>query len=112
MLQINSTDKLYVVVRSDLLPGQQASQICHALVEFSLQHREIYENWQKNSNYICLLQIENEQQLFNLSLLAKELHINGSLFREPDYDNSLTAIAFEPGKNSKKLLQKLKLAFK
>jgi hypothetical protein len=43
---------------------------------------------------------------------AKELGIVYSEFREPDYENSLTAICIEPGEKSKRLVKELKLAFR
>ena len=88
-----------------------AAQALHAAIEFCIRHREISEHWNKISNYICILQINDEQQLINLTSAAKLLHIVYTEFREPDLENSLTAICLCPGKVSKKLVQKLKLAF-
>jgi len=42
--------------------------------------------------------------------LAKEKEIKFSIFREPDFDDEITAIALEPGRKSKKLCSKLNLA--
>jgi hypothetical protein len=82
------------------------------LASFGLDHRELFERWQTISNYICLLQIDNEEKLATLLWRAKELGIVCSEFREPDYGNSLTAICLEPGVKSKKLVSGLKLAFR
>ena len=109
--QVESKDKLYVVVRADLTFGQQSSQIVHAQIQFGFEHSDIFKEWFAISNYICLLQIPNEEELFNLTCKAKELGIKYSEFREPDLEDSLTAICLAPGKISKKLVSKLKLAF-
>jgi hypothetical protein len=59
-----------------------------------------------------LLKVDNEEKLAMLLGRAKELHIVCSEFREPDYENSLTAICIEPGERSKRLVKDLKLAFR
>ena len=48
MSQIQQNDKLYVITRSDLNFGQQASQLCHALRQFSNDHPEIDKEWFNN----------------------------------------------------------------
>ena len=68
-------------------------------------------DWMNESNFICLLQVKNEKELSNLAIKAIKFGINHSEFREPDYNNSLTAVAFEPGQSTKELMKKLKLAF-
>lgn len=52
----------------------------------------------------------NEQELVRLTEEAAKNEIKFSIFREPDIDNQITAIALEPGNKSKKLCSKLKLA--
>lgn len=101
-----------MVVRSDLTFGQQASQLFHAGIEFGFEYPELYKEWHDKSNYVCLLQIESERELFNLSIKAEELNIPYVKFCEPDLNNSLTAICLGPGLKTKKLLSHLKLAFK
>lgn len=102
---------MYVIGREDLSPGLLAAQLCHALRQFSNDHPEIDKNWFINSNYICLLSVNSEEELLNLSKKCDELNLCYSKFLEPDLDNSLTAMCLEPGKLSKKLVSKLKLAF-
>lgn len=62
------------------------------------------------SNYICILETETEASLLELLTTANNEGIKTSYFIEEDFDNSLTAIALEPGIKSKKLCQKLSLA--
>ena len=109
--KIEFGDKLYIVVRNDLLPGQCASQITHCAFQFAKEHPNITMNWMENSNFICLLQVKNEEELADLTVEAIGLNLAHSEFREPDYDNSLTAIAVEPGQKTRELMKRLKLAF-
>lgn len=92
--------------------GQQAAQICHCLTEFGLAYPWLYEEWYDNSNYICLLQIPNEQALQELLIKAQSRNILTAEFYEPDFDNALTAICLEPGDETKQMLKHLQLAFK
>jgi peptidyl-tRNA hydrolase len=93
-----------------LSAGLFAAQLCHALRQFSNDYPEIDKNWFINSNYICLLSVNSEAELFNLCKKCDELNLCYSKFFEPDLNNSLTAICLAPGKLSKKLVSKLKLA--
>ncbi len=112
MSQISLGDKLYVIVRSDLPYGDQASQISHSVIEFCFKYPEVTKDWFINSNYICLLQVKNEEELIKLINKAEEKEIKYSIFRESDLDNSITSICLEPGIKTKKLVSSLKLAFK
>ena len=56
--------------------------------------------------------MNNEQELMNLINRASEKGIKYSVFREPDIDNQITAIALEPGLDSKKLCSNLRLALR
>jgi len=100
-----------VIVRNDLSIGQQAAQICHALTQFSFEHPIIFKDWHLNSNYICLLYIENESSLNAFLNKTNMSNISSSYFLEPDFNNQLTAICLEPSPKTKKLTKNLKLAF-
>lgn len=103
---------MYIVVRKDLKSGAKLAQSCHAALSFREEHSELAVQWLKESNFICILEIENEMELQNLRRKAIELGIPNSSFIEPDFDNSLTAVAFAPILESKKLCANLKLALK
>lgn len=103
-------DKLYLITRNDLSPGYQAVQSCHAIRQFVEEHPDIDSAWFKESNYIALLQVENEEQLESLLLKASTRGIKCTYFREPDLSNELTAIALEPA--AKNLCKRLPLALK
>lgn len=110
MSQINSGDKLYVITRNDLTPGQQAVQSMHALRQFTADHPEIDKLWFEQSNYLGLLSVKNEYELHILIQRAMQNNIRFSVFKEPDIEDQVTAIALEPGPLTKKLCSSLKLA--
>jgi peptidyl-tRNA hydrolase len=112
MAPIEANDKLYVVVRKDLTPGQMMAQSLHVAFAFARQHRHLTDQWIDISNYICALEIDNEHHLLGLLRRAEEKGIVHSIFREDDMDNALTAIALAPGTASKELCRGLKLALK
>lgn len=63
-----------------------------------------------NSNYICILEAANEAELHLFIDRAIKKNILYSIFREPDLNDAITAIALAPGNNSKKICSRLKLA--
>ena len=93
-----------------MAPGAKLAQSCHAAFAFSQEHPEISKEWIINSNYICILEIDSEQELVKLLETANRENILNSIFIEPDFNNALTAIVFAPSPQSKKLCSKLKLA--
>lgn len=98
--------KLYIVVREDLHQGQQAVQAIHAMRQFVNDWPEIeYEHF-KTSNHLCLLAVQDEKELNKLMMKADGFRY--SFFREPDLNESITAVAFEP--DCKKMLKSLKTA--
>lgn len=101
-----------MITRSDLEPGYQAVQSMHALRQFTAEHPEIDKAWFDNSNYLGLLSVSNEEELIRLTKKAADLGIEFSIFREPDIDDQVTAIAIAPGPKSKKLCSHLSLALK
>ena len=101
--------KLYVVVRSDRPPCDQAVQAVHAAINFCQENSDVAGKWFDCSNHLALLQVRNELELENLILRAKFNGFRISEFREPDLGESLTAIAIEP--EARKICSNLKLAF-
>lgn len=82
----------------------------HAVVDYIFRYPEEARDWHFNSDYLVVLNIANEDELFNLSVKADELNIKQVQYREPDVDNELVSIVLESGKPTKKLCQSLKLA--
>ena len=88
------------------------AQAVHCAFEFSKLYPELTKNWMNNSNYICILEVDNEEMLFKLSNDSEQLDIKTAKFFESDLNNSLTAIALEPSDVSKKICRKFYLALK
>lgn len=84
----------------------------HALRQFTAEHPEIDRIWFEQSNYLGLLSVNNEEELVRLMEQAADHGIHHSIFREPDIDNQITAIALSPGPKSKKLCSRLPLALR
>lgn len=84
----------------------------HAAIQFGFEHPDINKNWFYNSNYIGLLSVDKESDLIEIIKKAQEQKIAFSVFREPDVDNEITAIALEPGSRTKKLCSRISLALK
>lgn len=112
MSQICNGDKLYIVTRQDLAPGDILAQSCHAVAEFGREYPDVFLEWQDVSNYIAVLECKDEKELLSLIDRADKKRIRFSVFFEPDLDNEITAIALEPGLESKKLCSSLRLALK
>ena len=88
------------------------AQSCHAISVFREEHGEVACKWFERSNYLAVLSVRNEQELLNLIDKASKKGLKYSIFFEPDLRYEITAIALEPGKESKKLCGKLRLALK
>ncbi len=101
-----------MVTRKDLLPGSQIAQALHAFREFAEEYPVIERAWYEQSNFIAILAAKNEEELLKLCERAEKKGVCYTVFREPDLDNQLTAIALEPGIPSKKLCSSYALALK
>jgi len=104
-------NKLYVIVRSDLAPGLQAAQACHAMRLFVEEHKLEENEWFRFSNNIVLLQVPTKEALVELAYKAVNEDIPCSMFKEPDVNDEPTAIALL-GRGAKKLVSSLPLALR
>lgn len=102
--------KLFIVVRSDLKPGAQLAQSCHALSSFAAEHREAFAAWQSGASNLVCLQVPGRTELAQLLLAAIDSGIPTSSFHEPDFGNELTACAF--GESAWRMLSSLPLALR
>jgi hypothetical protein len=93
--------KLYVVVRKDLKKSHQAVQGGHALAELLLRHNLKWKN-----GTLIYLSVEDEKKL--RKLFEKLPCRKKVFFKEPFWDDSVTAIAGY-GKRLPKFLRKLPL---
>lgn len=96
-------DKLYIITRRDLSKGAQAVQSIHAMSEFYHKYSETENEWFVHSNFLALLTVGDEDELYNLMFKAQEQGIKCAGFVEPDMEDQLTAIALEPGIKTKKI---------
>ena len=103
---------MYIIGREDLGAAYMSVQSIHAAIQFQHEHPEYAECWYKESNYLGFLSVLNEEELNILIEKAEEKDIRYSVFREPDIENQITAIALAPGPAAKKLCSNLKLALR
>jgi peptidyl-tRNA hydrolase len=103
-------NKLFIVSRLDLDPGAVAAQSCHALDLFATQHEHKHLEWRRNHKNLVLLQVRNEQELWDLEFKARKAGYATALFREPDFADAATALALEP--DAWKLVSSLPLALR
>ncbi len=89
--------------RRDLPIGTQALQSGHAAIDFQYQHPVVANEWQNQSNYLVFLTVANEAELIKLVSKAILTGIKHTIFREPDINNEITAVAFEPSEAAMKL---------
>jgi len=101
---------LIAITRRELSPGYQAVQSAHAAIDFQHQHPTIAREWNKNSNYLIFLSVENEQELKKFIQKFQIYDINHTVFIEPDLDNQITAVCAEPSERTLKLCSHLPLA--
>ncbi len=83
----------------------------HAAVNFTFEHPSRAGPWFLSSNYVCLLSVPSENDLFKLLHACRKKGVVYTIFREPDLDNQLVSIALEPGEETQKLVKKLQLLF-
>lgn len=105
-----SAEKLYVVVRGDLVPGVQAVQAMHAARQFAEEHREREARWFMESNHLAFLSVPDERELLFLEREAVRRGFPSSRFEEPDLGGRPTAITLLP--EARRLCAKLGLALR
>lgn len=103
--------KMFVVVRSDLQPGAQAAQACHAAIALAQARATDVTSWYLHSNNLVLLQVPDAQHLEKVLQKLNSASVEVAEFREPDFGGELTAAAtVNPAAG--KLLSQLPLALK
>ena len=100
------------MTHGNLSAGYQAAQSVHVMAEFALNHPDTARTWYKNSNSLIILEAKNAQELSELQEKAISRGITVQEFREPDLGDEITALAFAPSANTRKLLSNLPLAGK
>lgn len=88
------------------------AQSGHAIAEFSNKFKNIFEQWHSESNYLIILEIDNEEKLQRLYYKLQDNGADVVAFNEPDIDNQLTAICYYGTPELRKYTDKLNLALK
>lgn len=73
--------KLYVLIRDDITPAQQAVQAGHAVAQFGLEHPKEFKAWQENGNTLIYLSIKDVDYWKTLLVDGEFVH---SVFHEPE----------------------------
>lgn len=95
-----------------MTPGYQLIQSVHAAIEFIYEHPQIANQWKSLSNSLAGLAVKDEVQLKSLITKLQKRNINFSIFREPDIQDQITAIAIEPTAEARKLCSYIPLALR
>lgn len=103
---------MVTITRRDLLPGQQAVQSAHAAINFIYEHSDRAGPWFYDSNYLVMLSVEDEQDLIKMIHKCNLKGLTITVFREPDLNDAITAIAIEPSEQTQKLVSHLPLLLK
>jgi hypothetical protein len=80
-------------------------------VDFTFEYPNKASPWHEQSNYLAILAVKDENALKEFIERCKFRFLDHTVFREPDLNNSITAIAIEPCKETQKLVHKLPLLF-
>ena len=103
---------MYVVTREDLSIPQQLVQSTHSAIRFQHEHSEIAKDWDINSQYLACLSTKDEESLKQLIKKAESKDIKYTVFIEPDINNEMTSVTFEPSDLARRLTSSLPKMFK
>jgi peptidyl-tRNA hydrolase len=99
-------------VRSDLSSGLQLAQAVHAAFQFFAEWPSLARAWTEDSNFLVVVAVPDELALADLAARAVEEGIARTIVREPDLDNTITAVALQPGAEARRLCAQLPLALR
>lgn len=97
-------EKLYVLIREDLTLPQQAVQAGHAVAEYLLRGPK--STWSNGT--LVYLKVQDKERLRRWSRKLGDRGIPFAVFKEPDLDNTMTALAAVT--SNPKIFQSLRLA--
>ena len=86
------------------------AQSGHAIAKFSIQYNELFNIWYNESNYLIILEVQNENHLQRLYEKLKWRGANVVAFTEPDINDQLTSICYYGTPKMRKITSKLNLA--
>lgn len=88
------------------------AQAMHAALAFSYHESARFRRWLSASNYLVVVNVRDESALQDLIDLARQKSIITVPMVEPDLDDQVTAVAFEPGVAARKICAQLPLALR
>ena len=89
--------------------GYQATMACHAAIDFQHEYPAESTEWHNSSNYLAILTVKDEQELIDLMVKVSLRSIKYTIFREPDLNNQITAVALEASNETRKVTSSLPL---
>lgn len=100
-------------MRRDLEPKYQLAQTLHAGLQFALEYREKFDQWDLESKSVICLSVADENELRDLhNKLTTDLGYKVSMFCEPDIGNEATCLAVYADYGLRKKLSSLPLALR
>ncbi len=84
--------RIYTLTRADLSIGQKSVQSAHALAQYLIDYNPHIE-FEWNNGSIINLELGNEKSLKRWIKKLEGMNIKYSLFKEPDLNYEITAIA-------------------
>lgn len=102
-------NKLYILVRNDLSPGQKGVQCCHAVAEFMFRHNDRMDvrDWAQHHKTMVVLLVKDYAQIEKWETICSAMEIPTAVFYESDMNHEPTAMAALPKDN---IFKDLKLA--
>lgn len=88
------------------------AQAVHVAFAFARQHAETVAPWMDTSNYLIIVCVPDEAALLALAGEAARRGIGYTAVREPDLDDTVTAVALAPGLAARRLCASLPLALR
>lgn len=85
-------ERIYTITRKDISPSQKAVQSMHAGMQYMIDHNPHLDFKWNNGSIICL-ELGTEKALRRWIKKLKDRGIKISIFREPDMNHEITAIA-------------------
>lgn len=101
--------RLYIIVPEDLPPGLAAAQVAHVAFQYATRHPEITLEWLRDSQYLIVLTVPDEESLVLLATRALEAGLVIESWHEPDFNDQFTALALQPGEVARRLTSNLPL---
>jgi peptidyl-tRNA hydrolase len=88
------------------------AQTVHAAFAYARDHPDATRDWLLRSNYLVVVSVPDEARLLDLISEAARRAVTRCAVREPDLDDSVTAVVLGPGPGARKLCANLPCALR